>query len=173
MTETENAMQQIRILKVTVNIGIGEVGDDVEQAVKLLERLSGSDAVRTTSGKDAAGFGLRDGLEIGAMTTLRGDEAYEFLGRMFDALEEPISIDNFDDTGNFSFGVQEYINVPGIEYDPDIGMQGFDVAVTLERPGFRVKRRRNDREIGQDHKIAPREAANFVQDEFGATVEGA
>ncbi|MDY6777186.1 MAG: 50S ribosomal protein L5 [Candidatus Nanohaloarchaea archaeon] len=167
-----NEMKQIQIQKVVVNIGIGEVGDDVEKAVDLLERLTGSDAVRTESGDNAKGFGLREGLNVGAKTTLRGEEAHEFLERVFDALEEPLSINNFDDSGSFSFGIGEYINVPGIEYDPDIGMQGFDVAVRLERPGFRVKRRRNDHDIGQDHKITPREGANFVQETFDTEIEG-
>lgn len=169
-----NEMQAIQIHKITVNIGIGEVGDDVEKAVDLLEEMTGSDAIRTESGMDAAGFGVREGLNIGAKTTLRGEEAEQFLQRMFDAIEENISISNFDKHGNFAFGVEEYINVPGMEYDPDIGMRGFEVAVTLERPGYRVKRRKEDtREVGKDHKIAPEEAANYVKETFDVDIDGA
>lgn len=168
-----NPMEDIQILKVTLNIGIGEVGRGVERAVTLLERLSDSKAVRTKSGPNAQGFGLRQGLEIGAKTTLRGEDARELLPQLFDGMDEKISISNFDDQGNFSFSVEEYINIPGLEYDPDIGMQGFDVAVTLERPGFRVKRRQEStKDIGKKHKITPEEAAEFVQDEFGIDVEG-
>ncbi|MDY6771513.1 MAG: 50S ribosomal protein L5 [Candidatus Nanohaloarchaea archaeon] len=169
-----NEMEQIQIHKVTVNIGIGEVGDDVEKAVNLLERMTDSTAVRTESGPNSTGFGLRDGLNIGAKTTIRGEKARDFLGRMFDAIEENISMSNFDKHGNFSFGVEEYINVPGMEYDPDIGMRGFEVAVTLERPGYRVKRRKEDpRDVGKEHRITPEEAVNFVQEQFGAEIEGA
>jgi len=168
-----NPMEQIKIHKITLNIGIGEVGQGVERAVTLLERLSGSDAVRTKTGENAKGFGLREGLEVGAKTTLRGEEARDLLPKLFDGMDYKLSIDSFDDQGNFSFSVEEYINIPGIEYDPDIGMQGFDVAVTLERPGFRVKRRQeNPKDIGKEHRITPEEAAEFVQNEFGIEVEG-
>jgi large subunit ribosomal protein L5 len=166
-------MQQIRVFKVTANIGIGEVGEDVQHAANLLEKLTGNQPVKTQSGANAKGFGLRDGLDIGAKVTLRGDDAEEFLARMFDSIEDNISIDNFDSTGNFAFGVEEYINVPGIDYDPDIGMQGFDVAVTLERPGYRIKRRQHrPKKIGKDHRITPEEAANFVQERFDVEIEG-
>ncbi|MCJ7429287.1 MAG: 50S ribosomal protein L5 [Candidatus Nanohaloarchaeota archaeon QJJ-5] len=168
-----NEMEQIQIHKVTVNIGIGEVGEDVQKAANLVERLTGSTAVKTQSGDDAKGFGLRSGLDIGAMTTLRGEDAYDLLERLFDAREDNIHINNFDDQGNLSFGIGEYINIPGIEYDPDIGMMGLEVAVTLERPGFRVKRRKEDsREIGQDHRITPQEAANYMIDQFGVDIDG-
>jgi len=169
-----NEMEQIHVQKVTVNIGIGEVGDDVQLAKKLIERLTGSDAVTTESTFEARGFGVRDGLNIGAKTTLRGEAAEEFLERMFDALEDDISISQFDETGNFSFGIPEYINVPGMDYDPDIGMMGFEIAVNLERPGYRVGRRKEDtRSVGDDHRVTPDEAAEFVQDRFGIEVRGA
>jgi large subunit ribosomal protein L5 len=168
-----NEMQQVQIHKVTVNIGIGEVGDDVEKAVTLLERLTGKTPVKTESGKNAKGFGLRDGLNVGAKVTLRGEDAHRFLERAFDALEDNLHIHNFDDSGNFSFGVSEYINVPGIEYDPDIGMMGFDVAVTLERPGYRLKRRKEEtRPVGASHKVTSDDAANFVQETFDTTIDG-
>ncbi len=168
-----NPMKQIRIEKITLNIGIGEVGTEVEKAVNLLERLTDSKAVKTESKSSAKGFGLREGLEIGAKTTLRGEKAKDILPKLFDGMDYQLSLDNFDKTGNFSFSVEEYINIPGVDYDPDIGMQGFDVAVTLERPGFRVKKRQVDtREVGKNHKIKPEEAAEFVQEEFGLDVEG-
>lgn len=169
-----NEMEQIHVQKITVNIGVGEVGDDVQKAKQLIERLTGSDAVTTESTFEARGFGVRDGLNIGAKTTLRGEDAEEFLERMFDALEDDISISQFDDTGNFSFGIPEYINVPGMDYDPDIGMMGFEIAVNLERPGYRVSRRKEDtRPVGDDHRVTPEEAAEFVQERFGIEVRGA
>lgn len=168
-----NPMEQIRILKVTINIGIGQVGEDVEKAVTLLERISGETAIRTKTGPNAKGFGLREGLEVGAKAILRGQEAYDVLPKLLSGMDKKLSLKNFDNQGNFSFSVEEYINIPGVNYDPDIGMQGFDVAVTLERPGFRVKRRQVDkREIGKDHRITPEEAANFVEEEFDVKVEG-
>ncbi|MDY6789339.1 MAG: 50S ribosomal protein L5 [Candidatus Nanohaloarchaea archaeon] len=169
-----NPMREIKIHKVTVNIGVGDVGDEVEKSAQLIEKVTGSTAVKTKSGKGAKGFGKREGLEIGAKTTLRGEKAKEVLERLLNAMEENLSIDNFDDQGNFAFGVPEYINIDGVEYDPDIGMAGMDVAVTLERPGFRVKRRDvKSSNIGKSHRISPEEAANFVKNEFGIEVKGA
>lgn len=166
----ENEMKEIRIAKVTVNIGAGQVGDDVEQAVNLLEEMTGNQAVRTESGDAAQGFGLRSGLNIGAKVTLRGEDAEEFLGYVFEAIDEEIPASNFDDQGNFSVGVGEYINMPNMKYDPDIGMVGFDVAVTLERPGYRVKDRDDEAMLGDDHRISPAEAQTFVEDRFGVDV---
>lgn len=170
----DNPMQQIQIHKVTANIGMGEVGESVENAVNLLEKLTDAQPVRTVSGDNAKGFGLREGLNIGAKVTLRGEQAEDFLAKMFQSIEDNVSINNFDNRGNFAFGVPEYINVPGMEYDPKIGMQGLEVAVTLERPGYRIKRRQEDpRKVGKDHLITPEEAANFIKERFDVEIEGA
>ncbi|MDY6769811.1 MAG: 50S ribosomal protein L5 [Candidatus Nanohaloarchaea archaeon] len=162
-----NEMRQIRVGKVTVNIGVGDVGDDVDRAVELLETLTGKQAVKTESTDAAQGFGKRSGLNIGAKVTLRGDDAEEFLERVFAANDGEVPRGVFDTQGNFSIGVEEYIDMPGAEYDPDIGMQGFDVAVTLERPGHRVRKREDESDIGDAQAISPEEAREFVQDRFG------
>ncbi len=166
----ENQMRQIEIGKVTVNIGVGQVGDDVEKAVKLLEKLTGKQPVRTESKDESKTFGLRSGLNIGARATLRGEDAREFLEKVAPAAGS-ISMDAFDGNGNFSLGISEYIDVPGVDYDSDIGMRGFEVAVTLERPGYRVKRRdHKPSSIGKDHRVSDEEAAEFVEDEIGIEV---
>lgn len=165
-----NEMEQIRVAKVTVNKGVGEVGDRVDRAADLLEQLTGKQAVKTESTRAAQGFGLRGGLNIGAKVTLRGDDAEAFLERVFDANDDEIDASAFDTQGNFSLGVEEYIDMPGIDYDPDIGMEGFDVAVTLERPGYRVTKRKEGGEMGGDHRISPDEARSFVEDRFGVDV---
>ncbi|MFB6145352.1 MAG: 50S ribosomal protein L5 [Candidatus Nanohaloarchaea archaeon] len=166
-----NEMKEIEISKVTVNIGIGQVGQDVEKAVDLLEKLTGKEPVRTESGHEAAGFGLRSGLTIGAMVTLRGDEAREFLEKVLPAADNQIDADAFDGNGNFSFGISEYIDVPGVDYDTDIGMMGFEVAVKLERPGYRVKKRdHKPKSIGKEHKVTDDDGREFVEEELGAEV---
>lgn len=164
-------MKQIHIGKVVVNASAGQVGDDVEKAVQLLELLTDSDPVRVESTEASASFGLRSGLKIGAMVTLREEEAREFLEKVVPALEE-LPASSFDGTGNFSFGISEYIDVPGVDYDADIGMKGFEVAVTLERPGYRVKKRdHKPSDIGKDHKVSDEEAQEFVEDELGVEVK--
>lgn len=166
----ENVMQEIKVEKVTVNIASGEVGDKTEKAVQLLEKLTGKQPVRTESRDAAKSFGLRGGLNIGAMVTLRGEEAREFLEKVLPAADD-ISESAFDGNGNFGFGVSEYIDVPGVDYDSDIGMRGFEVAVTLERPGYRVKKRDyKSSEVGKDHKVTDEEAIEFVENELGIEV---
>lgn len=167
----ENEMKQIEIAKVVVNVGTGEVGDAVEKSVTLVEKLTGDTAVRTQSGGAAKTFGKRAGLNLGVMTTLRGEEAREFLEKVLPAADNQISEEAFDGNGNFSFGISEYIDVPGVDYDSDIGMRGFEVAVKLERPGYRVRKRdHKPREIGKDHRISDEEAKEFVEDELGVEV---
>jgi large subunit ribosomal protein L5 len=163
-------MTQIRVEKVTVNVGVGEVGQQVETAVKLLQDMTEKDPVRTQSSRDAQSFGMREGLNIGAKVTLRGEDAEAFLEYVFEANDNEVPEQVFDTQGNFSIGVSEYINMPNMQYDPDLGMIGFDVAVTLERPGYRVKKRKQADDLSDDHRISPDEAQAFVQDRFGVDV---
>ncbi len=167
---SEQEMREISVEKVVVNFGAGEVGDAVEQGVKLLRKLTGTEPVRTESGDAAKGFGLRDGLQVGAKVTLRGEAAEEFVARVLEAKGDELPASVFDTQGNFSVGVDEYINMPGVDYDPEIGMKGFEVAVVLERPGFRTKKRKEPNEVGQDHRITAEEAQDFVRDRFGADI---
>lgn len=163
------AMRQIKIEKVTLNIGIGEVSKEVNKACKLLKLLTGKEAVKTKSKKTSKSFGLREGLEVGAKVTLRGEEAKEFLERAFEAIEY-LPEGCFDSQGNFSFGVEEYLNLPGVKYDPEIGIMGFDVAVTLERPGANIKRKRNSKKVGDSHKTNKEDSINFIRDNFSVSV---
>jgi len=165
-------MKEINISKVSVNISEGQVGDGVEKAFKLVKKLTDQEPVRVQSNEDAKSFGLREGLNVGASVTLRGEEAREFLEKVLPAANNELSEEAFDGEGNFSFGVSEYIDVPGVDYDADIGMKGFEVTVILERPGYRVKKRdHKPSKIGKSHKVSDEEAKEFVEDELGAEVK--
>jgi len=158
---SENEMKQIHIAKATVNINIGQVGDRVEKAFSLLQKLTDKEPIRVESGDGAKSFGVREGLNVGAMVTLRGEEARKFLEKVLPAVDE-ISANAFDGQGNFSFGISEYIDVPGVDYDADIGMMGFEVAVNLERPGYRLKKRdHKPNAIGNEHKVSDEEGRKF------------
>ena len=166
-----NEMKQIEIAKVTVNTSAGEVGDEVEKGFTLLEKLTGKQPVRTSSKDSSKTFGLREGLNIGAKVTLRGEEARELLEKVLPAADNQIPAEAFDGNGNFAFGIGEYIDVPGMDYDADIGMKGFEVVVNLERPGYRVKKRdHKPTELGKDHKVDDEDAQQFVEEELGAEV---
>jgi len=166
----ENVMKQVEISKVTVNVGIGQVGEDVEKAMNLLEKITGKEPIRAESKEGSKTFGLRSGLNIGAMVTLRGDEAREFVEKVVPAVEE-VNANAFDGNGNFSFGISEYIDVPGVDYDADIGMMGFEVTVNLERPGYRIKKRNyKPNQIGKEHLVNDEEARKFAEEELGIEV---
>lgn len=165
-------MREIRIAKVTVNIGVGEAGEALERAFELVRRLTGKKPVKTKAKKRNPVFKIRPGMPIGVKVTLRGKEAEEFLKKAFEAVGNRIKASNFDNFGNFGFGIHEYIDFPGMKYDPKIGMWGFDVVVTLERPGYRVARRRRARaRVPRRHRISKEEAIEFVKKKFGVIVE--
>src|SRR3990172_5788781 len=136
-----NVMQQIRVEKVTLNIGCGDDNAKLEKATKLLQMLTDKKPLVTKS-KTRSTFGVAKGKPIGVMVTLRKQPAVEFAKRAMTALENKLKKSQFDKDGNVNFGVREYIDIPGVRYSHDIGMIGFDVSVTFERPGYRVKKRR-------------------------------
>ncbi len=163
-------MKEINVAKVTVNMGAGKNEELLQRGLKLLQNMTPLQPVKTYTKKRIPGWGLRPGLAIGAKVTVR-DKARAFLLRLLEAKGKVISPDNFDGQGNFSFGIPEYIDIPGLEYDPELKIMGMEVAVTLERPGYRVKRRKiRPGKIGKHHQITKDEAIHFVQD-LGVTVQ--
>jgi large subunit ribosomal protein L5 len=166
-----NPMREVRVEKVTLNIGVGEGGEKLSKAETLLERLTGQKPARTLAKKTVREFGMRKGEPVGVKVTLRGRRAEEMLPKLLQAVDNRLSSRSFDGQGNFSFGIKEYIDLPGVRYDPEIGMFGMDVCVTLERPGYRVKRRkRQPRRIPSSHAITREEAIKFVTEKWGVTV---
>jgi large subunit ribosomal protein L5 len=159
-------MREIKIEKLTINIGCGSSGDKLEKAKILLERLTNKKIV-TTITRTRNTFGVAKGRPIGCKITLRKKEAQEFLKRSLDAVDKKLSKNSFDKQGNFSFGVKEHIDIPGVKYDPEIGIFGMDVCVTLERPGFRIKRKRIKSEIGKKHLIKPEDAMEWLSKSYG------
>ncbi len=165
-------MVSVKIDKVTVNIGVGESGEPLEKAEKLLLKLTGQKPVRTRSKKRIPTWGIRRKQQIGVKVTLRGKKAMDFLKMALEAKENKLNPGNFDDNGNFAFGVSEYIDLPGIKYDPDIGIFGFDVCVTLIKDGYRVKRRKRAKaKIPARHKLSKEEAIEWVKSNLGVKVE--
>ena len=158
------------IEKVTVNIGVGEGGEKLEKAATLLEKLTGKKPVRTKTMKRIPTFGIRPKMFVGAMVTLRGETAEDFLKRAL-AAKENLPRKTIDERGNFSFGIKEYIDIPNVNYDPDIGVFGMDVCVTMGRKGFRVKRRRVKRShVGTSHLVTREETVKFLKEKFKVEV---
>ena len=169
-----NPMKKVRIEKITLNVGAGKDEDKLKRGVMLLKKITGVDPVQTITNKRIPGWALRPGLAIGCKITLRGKPARDLLKRLLEARGNKLTVRHFDSHGNFSFGIHEYVDVPGLDYDPTIKIMGFEVAITLGRPGFHITRRKvAQRRIPKRNHIKVGEAAEFLQAEFGTQVEEA
>ena len=164
-------MREIRIDKVTLNIGAGKEQSKIEKALVLLKRIGSGNPVKTFTNKRIPEWGLRPGLPIGVKLTIRGEKANALLANLLKACDSNLAFNNFDNEGNVSFGIAEYIDVPGMKYDPDIGIIGFQASVTLHRAGFRIKNRKVKKmSIPAKHRIARVDAIEFMKDKFNITV---
>lgn len=166
-----STMKKIRIEKVTVNMGVGKPGKELENALTVLERITGAKPVKTVAKIKQPKWDIRPGLEIGAKVTLRKEKAVSFLKKALAAKDNTLKESQFDRTGNFAFGIPEYIDIPGTKYDPRLGIIGMDVVVTLERPGYRVKKRKiKQARLARNHAVSKPEAVEFAKKEFGVHV---
>lgn len=164
-------MKQISVEKVTLNIGAGKDQVKLEKGIKLINSIAGYMPVKTFTRKRIQEWGLRPGLPIGCKLTLRKKNALELLKRLLEARDNTLQTSNLDNEGNVSFGIKEYIDVPGVKYDPDIGIMGFQVCITLERKGFRIKRRMiKKRVIPSDHRIKKEDAIDFMKKTFNLRI---
>ncbi len=167
-----NVMKNIVVDKVTLNIGVGAPGEKLEKAIRLLKNISGLQAVQTISNKRIPTWGVRPGLPLACKVTVRGKKAESLLANLLHAVDNKIPRRKFDKFGNFSFGIHEYIDIPDVSYDASIGVIGLEVAVTLKRPGFRVKERATiTRKIPMRHRISAAEAIDFMKSKYGVNSE--
>jgi large subunit ribosomal protein L5 len=135
----ENTMQVPRILKITVNMGVGEAVADkkvMDAATADMAKITGQKPAVTKAKKSVATFKVRDGQAIGCKVTLRGDRMYEFLDRLV-SIAIPrirdfrgISTRSFDGRGNYSLGVKEQIIFPEIQYDQIDQIRGMDITIS-------------------------------------------
>jgi len=167
----ENVMKKIKIEKLTLNIGAGKSTEKLEKGMKLLKYITGVEPVKTFTNKRIPNWGLRPGLPIGCKLTLRKSQARELLSRLLHAKDNVLKESQFDGHGNIAFGIHEYIDIAGVKYSPEIGIMGLEVCITLERAGFRVKRRRICQSyIPTRHNISKNEAMEFMRHHFNVKI---
>ncbi len=164
-------MRDIRLEKAVINIGVGDAGERLLKAEKVLQMVTGRKPVRTIAKTTNRDFGIRQGQQIGCKVTLRGQDAFDFVKKAFWIRENRIANYSFDPEGNFSFGITDYTDFPGMKYDPEIGIFGLDVSASVGRPGRRIARRRIMRaHLPKYQRITRKEGIEFVKQKFGVEV---
>jgi large subunit ribosomal protein L5 len=162
-------MREPTVEKVVVHMGVGRGGEPLAQAEEILGEVAGQQPVRTTAKRTIQDFNVREGDPIGTKVTLRGADAVAFLETALPLAE--LDEAQFDETGNFSFGVEEHTDFPSQEYDPEIGIYGLDVTVNMVRPGYRVRKRdKQAQQIPARHQLTPEDAIAFIESNYDVEV---
>ena len=148
-------------------MGIGKSGEAIETGKAALRQIIDRKPNARNAKKSQRDWGVRKGEPIGIITTVRDEDANTLLKKLLDAKGNQIAKRSFDNEGNFSFGISEHIDIPGVKYDPNIGILGLDIAVSLARPGFNIRiRSRHKARIGMKNRITKQEAIEFMTEEY-------
>ena len=169
--QTENAMREIFLSKVVLNMGVGKSGDPIEIGKKTLTQITGKKPNARNAKKSQRDWGIRKGEPIGVAVTVRHNDATELLKRLLVAKDNKINGQSIDNEGNVAFGIKEHIDIPGIKYDPQIGILGLEVSLSLARSGFNIRLRSKQKsKIGKKHRIAKNDTIKFLTEEFGVQI---
>jgi len=160
-----------RVEKVTINIGVGEAGERLKKAETVLQNITGNKPIETLSKTTNKDLGIREMMPIGCKITLRGKKADEFIKEALSTRENKMADYSFDDEGNLAFGIPDHTLFKSQKYDPNIGIFGMDICITMSRPGYRIKRRRIARKrIPHKHRVTPEETIEFFKDKYNVEV---
>ena len=168
---TKSPMKKISLEKVVLNMGLGKSGDVINIATKALAQISGKKPSTRNAKAAYRDWGVRKGEPIGVAVTIRGEDGIALLKRLLEAKGNTVNGKSFDNFGNFSFGINEHIDIPGVKYDPQIGILGLGISITLTRPGYGIRTRsKHKAHVGKSHVIKSQEAKDYLAKEFGVTV---
>ena len=168
---TESPMRKITLDKIVLNMGVGKSGDIIEIAKRALEQIAGKKPATRNARETQRDWGVRKGEPIGVAVTIRGKDAVILLKRLLEAKGNTVKGKSFDNFGNFSFGINEHIDIPDVKYEPSIGILGLGISIALTRPGYGIRKRsKHKASIGKSHIITNQEAKDYLVKEFGVTV---
>ena len=168
---TESPMKKITLEKVVLNMGVGKSGDIIQVAKRALEQISGKKPSTRNARETQRDWGVRKGEPIGVAVTIRGEDAVVLLKRLLEAKGNSINGKSFDNFGNFSFGINEHIDIPDVKYEPSIGILGLGISIALTRPGYGIRKRsKHKASVGKSHVITNQEAKDYLVKEFGVTI---
>ncbi len=166
-TEKGNSMKDFKLERIVLNIG--GTGEKLDKGVILLEKLSGKKAVKVRATKRIPTWQVRPGLEVGTKVTLRGVEALNMLKKLLPAIDNTLKEKQIQDNF-FSFGIHEYIEIPGMEYIREVGIMGFEITVVFSRAGKSVEKKKVKRGKSRRLTVSREEIENYLINKFGTTI---
>jgi large subunit ribosomal protein L5 len=164
-------MRDIHIDKVVVHMGVGESGEKLVKAENIMKTITKQTPIRSIAKMTQPAFNIRKGAPIGCKVTLRGKPAEDFIKTALTIVNKTIFESQFDKSGNFSFGIEEHTDFPGMSYDPQIGIFGMDVNVVLERNGIRITRRKmQKKKLPEKQRVKKVDAVAFLKEAYSVEV---
>lgn len=160
-------MREIKLEKVILNIG--GVGEKLDKGAILLEMISGKKPVRVKATKRIPTWSVRPGLEVGIKVTLRGKEALEIIKKLLPAIDNTLKEKQIQ-PNCFSFGIHEYIEIPGMEYIREVGIMGFEVSVVFSRAGKSVEKKKIKRGKSRRLTVSREEIENYLITKFNTEI---
>jgi len=163
----KNVMKEIKLEKVILNIG--GVEEKLNKGVILLETISGKKPIKVKAVKRIPTWNVRPGLEVGTKVTLRGEDALNMIKKLLPAIDNTLKEKQIQ-PNCFSFGIHEYIEIPGVEYIREVGIMGFEVTVVFSRAGKSVETKKVKRGKSRRLTVTREEIENYLVTKFNTEI---